>query len=91
MTETMLSANAEQLFIAAMNLADNDRRLLGERLLDSVESTMDEVGLLPGEMQEQVNGAWRTEILRREAEMDRGENVGAPLDETVQRLIEKYS
>jgi putative addiction module component (TIGR02574 family) len=59
---TPLSIEAEQVFIAAMRLADDERARVVDKLLDSVESCADP----------NWEAAWSTEISRRISEVENG-------------------
>jgi putative addiction module component (TIGR02574 family) len=75
-----MSQTAEQLLAAAMGLSDSERVALASALWESVEE----------EPACSLSPQWRTEILRRKGESDRGEGVSLSEEEVEQRLKDRY-
>jgi putative addiction module component (TIGR02574 family) len=60
----------------ALALPEDDRRRVAEALLDSV----------PGESEQEIEAAWRDEVMRRIGEVRRGEVQPEPWSEVKQRI-----
>ncbi len=73
-----MSTDAESLYQAALKLPDNERFMLANRLLESVE----------GERDADYEEAWAAEIARRIEEIDNGTAKMIPWDEVRARLRE---
>jgi len=58
-----VTSAAKKILEDALSLPEEDRRRLGEALLDSI----------PRESSEEVEGAWRDEVVRRIEEVRQGE------------------
>lgn len=73
-----VTSSARKVLEEALALPEEDRRRVAEALLDSV----------PRETEQEVESAWRDEVVRRIAEVDRGEVVLETWSEVKQRIRE---
>jgi putative addiction module component (TIGR02574 family) len=71
-----VTASARRILEEALALPEEDRRRVAEALLDSV----------PGESEQEIEMAWRDEVLRRIGEVQRGEVEPEPWSEVKKRL-----
>lgn len=71
-----MTSSARRVLEEALALPEEDRRRVAEALLDSV----------PGESDQEIESAWRDEVLRRIGEVQRGEVEPEPWSEVKQRL-----
>jgi putative addiction module component (TIGR02574 family) len=68
---------ARRIFEEAMCLSEPDRRMLAEALMDSV-----------GEVGDEIDGAWREEVLRRIDQVRNGEVTLEPWSEVRRQMRE---
>lgn len=73
-----MTTSARNVLEAALALPEEERRRVAEALLDSV----------PGESEQEIEMAWRDEVLRRIEEVRRGEVEPEPWSEVKQRIHE---
>lgn len=73
-----VTSSARKVLEEALALPEEDRRRVAEALLDSV----------PREPEQEVESAWRDEVVRRIAEVERGEVVLETWSEVKQRIRE---
>lgn len=73
-----MSSSARKVLEQALALPEADRRRVAEALLDSI----------PRESQQEIERAWRDEVLRRIEEVRRGEVEPEPWSEVKQRMRE---
>lgn len=71
-----MTASARKVLEQALALSEEDRRRVAEALLDSV----------PEESEQEIELAWRDEVLRRIGEVERGEVEPEPWSEVKQRI-----
>jgi putative addiction module component (TIGR02574 family) len=71
-----MSGVAEKLLSEAMKLSAEDREILAEQLLLSID----------GSTRTQVDAAWADEVERRLDALDRGETKAIPLDEAMNQI-----
>lgn len=71
-----VTSSARKVLEEALALPEEDRRRVAEALLDSV----------PRETEQEVESAWRDEVARRIAEVERGEVVLETWSEVKQRI-----
>ena len=76
-----MTSTAKKILDEALSLPEDDRRRLGERLLDSV----------PRESAEDVERAWDQEVLRRVKAAENGETEALDWDEAAAELRAKYT
>ena len=72
---------AKQILDQALALPEEDRRRIGERLLDSV----------PGDDAEEIARAWDAELMRRIQAAERGETKARPWSEVAAEIRAKHS
>ena len=73
-----MTSTAKKILDDALSLPEDDRRRLGEALLDSV----------PRESSEEIEGAWRDEVARRIEEVRRGDVKPEPWSEVKKHIRE---
>jgi len=73
-----VTSTAKKILDEALALPEDDRRRLGEALLDSV----------PRECSEGVEGAWRDEVVRRIEEVRGGDVTPEPWSEVKKHIRE---
>jgi len=76
-----MTSQALKILQEALALPDEERRLIAIELRDSLESA---------DSAEEVDAAWRDEIVRRARRVDSGESVLLDGDEVYHRLRAKY-
>lgn len=76
-----MTSQALKILQEALALPDEERRLIAIELRDSLE---------PADSAEEVDAAWRDEIVRRAKRVDSGESVLLDGNEVYRRLRAKY-
>jgi putative addiction module component (TIGR02574 family) len=75
-----MSLTVDQLFESALNLPEDERATLADRIWESID----------GDTQEEITAAWAAEIKRRIEAADRGEVKFLSHEEVWQRIDAKY-
>lgn len=76
-----MTSQARKILEEALALPDEERRLIAIELRDSLE---------PVDSADEVDAAWRDELVRRARRVESGESVLLDGDEAYQRLRAKY-
>jgi len=76
-----MTSQARKILQEALALPDEERRLIAVELRDSLE---------PVDSVEEIDAAWRDELVRRAQRVDSGESVLLDGNEVYQRLRAKY-
>ena len=72
-----MNAKIDQLFHDALELPDNERATLAARLIDSLDTAMDQ----------DIQAAWAAEIQRRIADLDSGKTRPIPWEEVRRSIL----
>jgi putative addiction module component (TIGR02574 family) len=74
-----MTLTTDQIRLAALNLSASEREALGEELLMSISE----------DDRAAVEAAWLEEAKRRSAAFKRGETTANPVDEVIDRILQK--